>query len=136
MGLFSGIGDALKGGAELFTGAQAKKDAKRAGKDQAKVERRVTGEKLRQIGRDREQNLGGLNTSLASSGVWLGGQGTADALRRDMEREFSLTQQFTSEVGASAAKAAEHQGKMAGDQIQRGAIMDGIGLATKIFGML
>lgn len=110
----------------LYQGKKASDAAKDAGKKQAKIERRVTEEELRQLGRRRLSELGALRAGAAYSGADVNRSGTVQALERDMAREFDLSREFTEEVGASQAKTVQRQAQNMGDALFMNALTNSL----------
>ena len=136
MGLLSGIVGGAGAALGLYQANEAKKDAKKAGKESAAIERRVTAEQLRQLDRDRREMLGTQTVNVAASGFGFDPDSSQSQLREDMAREFALTRQFTGEVGASNANAVEQAGRDTGDRILNTAIADALNITSNILGSL
>ncbi len=92
----------------LFGSSAAKKQeraARRQGQEQARVERQVTRERLRQIERQEEIMRGQTIAGAAGQGVDVGSQSVLQVLA-DQEAEFRRELQVTETVGASRARGA------------------------------
>ena len=122
-------------GCSIYSGEQAKKDAKKAGAAQAKTEAEVTKERVRQIA--REENLMRESTvaATAGSGVKVGSKSTLQVLA-DQKAEFAREKAITEKVGASAAKAALAEGRAVGAQYQAQGISSAITGIGNIFSIL
>ena len=64
----------------------------------------MTAEELRRLGKEQDQVLGSARSQIAASG-FTGYGATTEAYLDELQSEQSLQQQFTSQVGASKAKA-------------------------------
>ena len=122
-------------GYSIYSGEQAKKDAKQAGREAAKTEAEVTKERVRQIA--REENLMRESTvaATAGSGVKVGSKSVLQVLA-DQQAEFAREKAITEKVGASAAKAALAEGRAVGAQYQAQGISSAITGIGNIFSIL
>ena len=124
-----GFISAAMGIVSLIGGAKAKSDAEAAGRSQARMENRITDEKLYNLGQEERQLAGTTRATAAGSGV-KADTGSPLTILAEQARTFARERRFTSEVGAEKASLAKQRGQMAGQQ----AMYSGISGALSAFG--
>ena len=96
--------------ANTFSSLSSSRKAKKEARKAAKLERLMTSEELRRLGREQQQVLGSAKSQIAASG-FTGYGGSSEAYLADLQTEQSRQQTFTTQVGASKASAIESRGK-------------------------
>lgn len=89
----------------ILGGNKASHAAKRAGREEARLEGLVTAEKIRNLGIDERVMRGETRAQVAGSGVKVG-EGSPLQVLAEQARSFAAERKITSEVGASKADLA------------------------------
>ena len=130
-----GVGAAVLGGALSFSGSKsAKKAARRAAAEQARQEKVVTEERIRQLYQE-ERSLSGRTRAISAGSGAVVGQGSILQILAEQASEFERERRITRSVGASRVKASLDQGKAIGDQAfysGLGNLFQGIGSAVNL----
>jgi hypothetical protein len=100
------IGTTLIGMSSMHASSKAKKEARRA----AKLERLMTAEELRRLGREQQQVLGGAKAQIAGSG-FTGYGASTEAYLTDLQSEQAKQAAFTTQVGGARAGAIKERGR-------------------------
>lgn len=119
----------------VYSSEKAAGKAKKAGKEQARIEKDVTAERLVQIKREemlmREATVAGA----AGSGVKTTSQSALEVLA-DQKAQFAREAAITKKVGASAAKNALAQGSLVAQQYRAQGISQGAQGLSNVFNIL
>jgi len=99
------------------SGRRAKRAARRAAAEQARIEAMVTGERIRQIYQS-ERTLSGETIARAAGSGIVTTQGSPLMILAEQAYEFERERRFTKQVGASRANAALAEGRSIGRQYQ------------------
>ena len=124
-----GLGTSLNVGSSL----SAKGKAKKAAKKEEALQRLMTSEELRTLGKEQEAVLGGARSQIAASG-FTGYGASSEAYLNDLQKEQSMQTQFTKQVGGERAGAIRRQGQAQASGYGYEALSSLIGGATKIGG--
>ncbi len=125
------IGLGLQAVSGISSGRKAKKEARRA----ADMERLLTSEEIRRMGKEQAQVLGSARAQISSSG-FTGYGASTEAYLEELQKEQGLQKDFTRRAGASRAKAIERQGSSLASTYNLNAlssIVSGLGAAGASF---
>lgn len=121
--------------ASIFGGRKAEKAADRQAEEEARLEKRVTEEKVRQLGIEAEQARGQTIATAAGSGV-MANKGSPLAVLAEQAFEFERERQVTAEVGASRAATALESGRALGDRYRYQGQQNALSGLASMFGIL
>ncbi len=110
----------INAGVNVVSGLKSSSRAKRAAKKEARMERLMTAEELRRLGKEQEAVLGSARAQISGSGFTGYGANTEEYLA-DLQKEQVLQQAFTAQVGASRASAIEDRGSAQSSAYKMGA---------------
>lgn len=110
------VGSAVLGGlSSIFGGKKADKAARQQALQEARLEQRITDEKLRQLNLEEERAEGRTIATAAASGVEVTRGSPLDILA-EQAAEFRYERNTVAEVGASRAANTVARGRMIGQQ--------------------
>ncbi len=101
-----GLGTALSVGSSLSSKKKAKKERKKA----EALNRLMTAEEVRRLGKEQEAVLGTARSQIAASG-FTGYGASTEAYMKELRSEQAKEIQFTKQVGAEKAGLLRSQGK-------------------------
>ncbi len=113
-------------GLSLFGASSAKTAAENAAAREAKLEGKVTDERIRQISRQETIMRGQTVAATAGGGVKVG-SGSSLAILADQASEFRREKQITREVGATRAKASLERGSALATQYRYQGLTGAVG---------
>ncbi len=113
-------------GLSFFSGKKASSAADRAARREAKLEGKVTDERIRQISRQETIMAGQTVAATAGGGVKVG-SGSSLAILADQASEFRRERQVTREVGATRARAALEGGSALATQYRYQGLTGAVG---------
>lgn len=126
---------ALSGVLGFSSSRRARRAARRAAAEEARIEREVTGERIRQLYGDEREMAGRTRAMAAGSGV-VADRGSPLMVLAEQATEFAREREITRRVGASRAQAALAQGRAVGRQAAAQGLMSltsGIAQGLQLF---
>lgn len=109
---------------------RARRAARRAAEAEARIERQVTDERIRQLYSEERTMAGETRAIAASSGI-VASRGSPLMVLAEQAAEFAREREFTRKVGASRAQAAIAQGRAIGRQAQAQGLQSFVGGLTQ-----
>lgn len=125
----AGVMALLSGAADVIGGIEARKEAKKAGKEEARLESLVTQAKVIDLEKEEEVLRGQTIAAAAGAGIKTD-VGSPLTILAETAREFAREKRTIQQVGATRAAAATTRGRMAGRQ----ATYQGIGRGVSSLG--
>jgi hypothetical protein len=120
---------------DFIGGKKQAKAAKQAAERESWAERRVTSERIRQLGIEERTQRGETMAATAGSHVKVD-TGSPLMLLAEQAREYSREKQFTREVGATKAAASMQRGRDVGNAVKYQSYGNLAAGASNIFSML
>ncbi len=127
--------EVLGAGLGIFGASKAEKAAKAQAAEEARLEGKVTDERVRQIKRQEDIMAGQTVAATAGAGVKVG-SGSSLAILADQAAEFRRERTITREVGATRAKASLQRGEALAKQYRYqglGGAVGGLASAFSIY---
>lgn len=97
------------------SGRRARRAARRQAEEEARIERQVTGERIRQL-YGEERDMAGRTRAIAAGSGIVADRGSPLMVLAEQATEFAREREITRRVGASRAQTALAQGRAVGRQ--------------------
>lgn len=119
----------------IFGGKKSSDRAEEQAAREAEIERKVTAERVRQIGVEKEALRGETVARTAASGIKTTSQSSLELLK-EQAFEFQMEELITREVGASKAKASLDRGSALAEQYRQSGYQGALSSLGSIFSVL